>query len=256
MVKNQWNAALYEGKHAFVWQYGTDVLELLAPQPGEYILDLGCGTGQLTDAIAQSGAQVVGMDAAASMIEKASQNYPALQFAIADARHFEIDHPLDAVFSNATLHWILEPDTVIQSVYRSLKPSGRFVAEMGGNGNVDSVVQALYVALKALGYDNPAVRNPWYFPSVGEYATRLEQGGFEVIYAVLFDRPVTLDGTEGVANWLQMFASPLLAGLSAEQQHDVIRSVEDQLRPTRYQNNAWSIDYRRLRFVAIKRSIG
>jgi trans-aconitate methyltransferase len=136
MIQNNWNAALYENKHAFVWQYGEDLLQLLNPKQGERILDLGCGTGQLTEKIATFGAVVMGIDNAPAMIEKARQNYPHLRFDVADARNFQVEQPLDAVFSNAALHWIKEPDAVINCVHQALKPGGRFVAEFGGKGNV------------------------------------------------------------------------------------------------------------------------
>jgi len=253
MLENCWNTALYESKHTFVWQHGEALLELLSPQPGERILDLGCGTGQLTQKIAMSGADVRGIDYAPAMLEKARQNYPHLQFAIADARRFQVDQPLDAVFSNAVLHWIKEPDSVLYCIRQALKPRGRFVAEFGSKGNVKAIVEALYSALEENGYAASQEISPWYFPSIGEYATRLEQQGFNVTYAVLFDRPTPLEGgNTGMASWIQMFATSFLSRLSAEQQTKVIQAVEDRLRPMLYQNGTWIADYRRIRVIAIK----
>lgn len=253
MLENCWNTALYESKHAFVWQHGEALLELLAPQPGERILDLGCGTGQLTQKIAMTGADVRGIDYAPAMIEKARQNYPHLQFAIADARSFQVDKPLDVVFSNAVLHWITEPDLAIHCIRQALKPGGRFVAEFGGKGNVKAIVEALYSALEAIGYAASQEISPWYFPSIGEYATRLEQQGFDVTYAILFDRPTPLEGgNTGMANWIQMFATSFLSKLSAEQQTKVACAVESRLRPMLYQDGTWIADYRRIRALAIK----
>ena len=247
-----WDASLYEDKHAFVWQYGEDLLKLLNPKPGESILDLGCGTGQLTEKIALTGAKVMGIDYAPKMIEKARQNYPDLRFDVADARKFQVDQPLDTVFSNAALHWVKEADAAIASIHQALKSGGRFVAEFGGKGNIQAIVQALYSALEAINIDAPAL-NPWYFPSIGEYTTLLEQQGFDVIYANLFTRPTTLaDGEVGIANWIEMFASNFLSGLSVEQQKQIIPAVEGQLKPTLYQRGSWTVDYRRIRIVAIK----
>ncbi|NDJ22447.1 methyltransferase domain-containing protein [Nostoc sp. B(2019)] len=252
-LPNNWNTALYEDKHSFVWQYGEDLLQLLNPQPGELILDLGCGTGQLTEKIAQAGAEVRGIDHSPAMIEKAKQNYPHLRFDVADASNFHVDQPLDAVFSNAVLHWVKEADKAIASIHQALKPGGRFVAEFGGKGNVQAIANALYTALEAIGIPKAQVVNPWYFPSVGEYATRLEQQGFDVIYATLLARPTPLaEGEAGIANWIQMFATTLLAGLSAEQQMHIIHVVEQYLKPTMYQQGTWTADYRRIRIVAIK----
>lgn len=248
-----WNAALYEDKHAFVWQYGEDLLTLLNPQPGEQILDLGCGTGQLTEKIADSGAVGRGIDSAVEMIEKARQNYPQLRFDVADATNFQVEQPLDAVFSNAVLHWVKPPAEAIACVHQALKPGGRFVAEFGGKGNVQAIATALENALNAIAIPEPQTLNPWYFPSIGEYATLLEQQGFDVIYSSLVSRPTPLaEGEAGIANWIHMFASPFLAGLSADQQKQAIRSVEEQLKPTLYRQGNWTADYRRIRIVAVK----
>jgi trans-aconitate methyltransferase len=245
-MKTTWNATLYEDQHAFIWKYGASLIDLLAPQPGESILDLGCGTGQLTEQIAKTGAAVRGIDADAAMIAKAQQNYPDLQFAQADARNFQVDLPVDAVFSNAVLHWVKEPDAAIQCIHQALKPGGRFVAEFGGKGNVQAIEQALR-------HGHPAYISPWYFPSVAEYATRLEQQGFEVVLATLRDRPTPLEGAEaGLANWLRMFANNLLDQLSLAQQNQVIASVEQHLKPSLYAEGAWTADYRRLCIIATK----
>ncbi len=253
MPENHWNTALYESKHAFVWQYGEELLKLLSPQPGERILDLGCGTGQLTAKIATAGAVVMGIDADRTMIEKAKHNYPQLQFAVADAQNFQVEQLFDVVFSNAVLHWIPEPDAVIRCIHQALKPRGRFVAEFGGKGCVLAITKALYNVLGEMGYKSSESQIGWYFPSIGEYATRLEQHGFEVSYAVLFDRPTPLsDGDVGLANWIQMFANRFLASVSPEQQTHVIQAVEHRLKPTLYKDGTWIADYRRIRVVAIK----
>ncbi|MBW4423333.1 MAG: methyltransferase domain-containing protein [Nostoc desertorum CM1-VF14] len=252
LPNNDWNTALYQDKHAFVWQYGEDLLKFLNPEPGESILDLGCGTGQLTEKIAQAGAEVLGVDHAPTMIEKARQNYPHIRFDIADARNFRVDKPLDAVFSNAVLHWVKKANSAIASIHQALKPGGRFVAEFGGKGNVQAIATALESALEALNISAKAL-NPWYFPSIGEYASLLEQQGFDVIHAMLFARPTPLaEGEAGMANWIQMFASAFLVGLSDEQQIQVIRVVNEYLKPTLYQQGTWTADYRRIRIVAIK----
>ncbi|MDF5721742.1 MAG: methyltransferase domain-containing protein [Rhizonema sp. PD37] len=255
MLENKWNTDLYEDKHTFVWQYGEDLLKLLSPQPGERILDLGCGTGQLTEKIALCGSVVTGIDADPSMIEKAKHNYPHLQFAVADASNFQVEQPFDAVFSNAVLHWIPKPDAVIQCIYQAMKPRSRFVAEFGGKGNVHEITIALYGVLAEMGYTSPEMPIPWYFPSISEYTTRLEQHGFEVTFAVLFDRPSRLsDGDAGMANWIRMFGSRFLSGLSAEQQTHLILAVEQRLKPVLYHDGTWIADNRRIRIVAMKSS--
>ncbi len=251
MSQDFWNSALYEGNHAFVWQYGESLLELLAPKAGERILDLGCGTGQLTEKIAESGAFVHGIDSSLSMIAQARSNYSQLDFAVADARDFQVDERLDAVFSNAVLHWIKEPDAAIACVEKALKPGGRFVAEFGGKGNVGAIVGGLLSVLSEIGCEEPEALNPWYFPSVGDYAGRLEKRGFEVSYAVLFDRPTFLEGgNAGMANWIEMFAGGFFAGLSEDVRSQVIDAVVERLRSTQYHDGNWIADYRRIRVIA------
>jgi trans-aconitate methyltransferase len=253
MTQDSWNTALYEQQHAFVWQYGESLLKLLAPKAGERILDLGCGTGQLTEKIAKSGAFVHGIDSSLSMITKARDNYPGLDFAVADARDFQVDLPLDAVFSNAVLHWIKQPDAVINCVEKALKPGGRFVAEFGGKGNVQAIVRSILSILSEIGCEEPEALNPWYYPSIGEYAGLLEKQGFEVSYAVLFDRPTPLEGgNAGMVNWIEMFAGVFFSGLSDEVRSQVIKEVEERLRSTQYRDGTWVADYRRIRVVALK----
>lgn len=253
MTINQWDTSLYQSKHHFVWQYGESLIELLAPQADEYILDLGCGTGQLTDKIANTGANVRGIDASASMIEQAQRNYPYLTFEVKDARDFEIDPRLDAVFSNAVLHWIKEADSVIKCVSNSLKTGGRFVAEFGGKGNIQAINRSLFNVLESMGYGDYQAKNPCHFPSIGEYTTKLENQGLDVTYAVLFSRPTPLEGgKDGLANWLKMFTNWVLMELSSTEQKEVINRVETQLQPLLYQGDQWFADYRRIRIIAYK----
>jgi len=84
------DAALYTAKHSFVYEYGRELVALLAAQRGERILDLGCGSGQLTQAISESGARVTGVDNSASMIDRARREYRDLSFVLADAKDFHL----------------------------------------------------------------------------------------------------------------------------------------------------------------------
>lgn len=247
-VQNKWDTGQYDGAHSFVYEYGEEVVELLAPQPEERILDLGCGTGHLTDRIADSGADVVGLDQSEEMIEEARSAYPEYRFIQGDAQEFSIEERFDAVFSNAVLHWIQQQDSVLESVSNALRPGGRFVAEFGGTGNVEKIVEALQTELEAKGYPT---ETPWYFPSIGEYATKLEEHGFEVRYATLFDRPTKLDeGSDGLAAWLEMFGDEFFAPLSDAEREAVVSNVEDRLRSDLFEAGTWIADYRRIRVVA------
>lgn len=245
-----WNAELYDKTHDFVWQMGAGVIDLLNPQPAELILDLGCGTGHLTAQIEQCGAKVIGFDPSSKMLENARREYPQLDFREADARTFDFPERFDAIFSNAVLHWIHEPELVIERVAHHLKPGGRFVAEFGGKGNIAALEGAMSAAAAQLGL--PPFRDTNYFPSIGQYSPLLEEGGFEVRFATLFDRPTPLDGPHGARVWLEQFRGAYLDKLDEADRQAVLDEAEKRVRPVLYGDNGWFADYRRLRFVAVK----
>jgi trans-aconitate methyltransferase len=243
-----WDSSLYEDRHSFVWKKAGDLVDLLDPRPGERVLDIGCGTGHLTSEIAGRGADVTGLDASLSMIAQARQNYPKLKFVLADARTFQFDKAFDAVFSNAALHWIKEAGDVVGSVERCLKPGGRFILEMGGHGNVARIVGALDGVMRDAGY--PA-RNPWYFPSAGEYASLLEHNGFEVQTLWTIERWNKLEHPErGLREWVEMFAGVWFENVPEKARDGVVKEIESRLRPSLWREGAWWADYRRLRLIA------
>lgn len=243
---SQWNVKLYEDKHSYVWEYGKTILDMLAIEPGKIIIDLGCGTGQLTVEIASLGAKVIGLDISEKAIAKCLQNYPQIEFQVANGANFSYEKPVDAVFSNAALHWIHPPAGAVESIYQVLKPGGRLVAEFGGKGNIKQIIEAINTALAEPDY------NPWYFPTIGEYSSLLEQQGFTVNYATLFPRPTKLEGEHGLANWLEMFAKERFAALAPSTKSAIINKIESQLRPYLYQDGHWWADYQRIRVMATK----
>jgi trans-aconitate methyltransferase len=176
---------------------------------------------------------------------------------VADAREYEPDGTFDAVFSNAALHWIpgADHDAVLSMVADALAENGRFVAEFGGRGNVAQVETAIRAELADRGYDTD---HSWYFPSIGEYAPRLESHGLAVTSAVLFDRPTELDGGEaGLREWIGMFADAMFAGVPQGDREAILEGVEERLRPALFdpETGTWTADYRRIRFVAERESV-
>lgn len=248
-----WDTTLYDGKNAFVWKYGRGVIELLAPRSGERILDLGCGTGHLTNQIASVGAEVVGMDKSTTMIEAARELYPNLSFEIADASDFHFDRSFDAVFSNAAIHWMKDQQAVAGFIWKALKPGGRFVAEFGGKGNIRTIRSALTDAVTAAGEEVNGEPFARYYPTIGEYATLLEAQRFRVAFASHFDRPTKLDdGESGLKNWLLTFTDNIIESLPANKREGVIAEVERKLNPALFRDGSWFADYKRIRIVAIK----
>lgn len=247
-LAREWDASLYDSQHAFVWRHGASLVELLAPRPGERVLDLGCGTGHLAAQIAAAGAEVVGLDSDPAMLAKARAAYPHLTFVQADARDFTVPAPVDAVFSNAVLHWVRPPATVVRCVWQALRPGGRFVAEFGGRGNVRHLMAAIETAIRDCGLT--AKLPDWYFPSIGEYAGLLEANDFEVAGAWLFDRPTPLTGESGLRDWVAMFCPDAAGAVPLDRREPFFRRLEDAARPALFRDGGWLADYRRLRVVA------
>jgi trans-aconitate methyltransferase len=242
-----WQADTYSQHAHFVPTLGQPVLELLKPVPGERILDLGCGDGVLTEKIAASGASVVGVDAATDMINAAKKR--GLDARLMDGSALQFNHEFDAVFSNAALHWMKsDPDAVIAGVARSLRPGGRFVAEMGGHGCVAAIAVAIVAVMERHGVDAKAII-PWYFPTVDDYRSRLKRGGFNVDYIELIPRPTPLP--TDMAGFLETFAGSFLGRLADNKRTAVRDEIVELLRPVLCdEQGRWTGDYIRLRFAA------
>jgi trans-aconitate methyltransferase len=243
-----WNAAQYAQTGRFVADLAGGVFDLLQPQPGERILDLGCGDGALTEKIAASGAAVTGVDASASMIEAAKSR--GLSARVLSAEALDYEGEFDAVFSNAALHWMRDQDAVLRGVHRALKPGGRFVAEMGGHGNIAAIRVALLTVLRPLGLDAEQAEHN-YFPTPAIYAARLASHGFRVENIALIARPTPLPES-GMRGWLETFRRGLLDQLPEAQRSGAIDAAEELLRPVLCDSQGqWVADYVRLRFKAI-----
>lgn len=241
-----WSPERYEKNARFVSDLGMPVVELLAPKPGERILDVGCGDGALTEKLVALGCDVVGVDASAEQVAGARAR--GLTAEVASGEELRFANEFDAVFSNAALHWMRRPDAVIAGVRRALKPGGRFVAEMGGYGCVATIKSALADALAARGVD-AAAYDPWYFPTTEDYGARLAAHGFRVESIALFPRPTPLPGD--VVGWLETFAESFAAPIPPAERPAFLAEVRDALRPRLADAEGnWTADYVRLRFAA------
>jgi trans-aconitate methyltransferase len=247
----KWNSQLYDAKHAFVSKLGQGVLDLLAPRHGELILDVGCGTGHLSHEIQLRGANVVGIDNSQEMIDLAKENYPTVNFRLADVTQLTERGEYDAVFSNAVLHWVHRAAEAVKCMSRSLKPDGRFVVEFGGKGNVQRIVSTLQTVVAEKWGIHVTATN--YFPSISEYTSILEAHGIEVLQAELFDRPTPLeDGEKGLENWIKMFRRSVLEQIPGTQHAELLDEIANRLQTDLFRDGIWYADYRRLRIVGRK----
>jgi trans-aconitate methyltransferase len=239
---SQWDAADYARVGGFVPALGHAALELLDPQPGEAILDVGCGDGTLTQAILERGASVVGIDNSLSMVGAARAR--GLDARLMDAAQLKFGEAFDAVFSNATLHWVLDKERAARAIWFALKAGGRFAGEMGGEGNLAVLRQALDDELVARGFGPPTFAANWY-PSVDEFVALYESVGFREIDARLIERPTPLE--HGVAAWVLTFRAGWLdrAGVPEGERQTIADAVA-----ARVGTNI--ADYVRLRFIMRK----
>ncbi len=248
-----WDSKLYTGKHSFVFDYGASLVDVLNPKDDETILDLGCGAGQLTAMIGKSTKHVIGMDKSPQMIRSAKSQFPKLDFQTGDAAAFNFDMKFDSIFSNATLHWVIDYKSAIACMYDNLKKGGKIVLEFGGKGNVQSIVDQLRLSLRQRGYKAQSELQLWYFPSIAKYSNALETVGFEVTFAQLFERPTELaDETTGIKDWILMFGKAFFIGVRKEDIAAILAEVQYELKSKLFKNGKWYADYKRLRIIAEK----
>ena len=220
---SRWDAADYARVGGFVAELGVAALDLLDPQPGEHILDVG-----IDDSLEMIGAaRAKGLDAR-----------------LMDAAQLKFSEAFDAAFSNATLHWVLDKERGARAIWFALKPGGRFAGEMGGDGNLAKLREALDDILVARGYGPPTYAANWY-PTVEDFVAVYEQAGFKDVDARLIERPTPLD--HGVAAWVTTFRKGWLdrAGVPEDERADIAAAVADRV-------GSNIADYVRLRFTMRK----
>jgi SAM-dependent methyltransferase len=247
-LANRWSPADYARNAAFVPALGDAALRLLDPRPGELILDLGCGDGALSERIAAAGARVIGIDSSEAMVEAARAR--GIDAFVGDAEAMDLGRfgAFDAVFSNAALHWMLDADAVASGVFKALRPGGRFAGEMGGEGNLATLRQALRDELGARGYAMPEQDPAWY-AGVEEFTRLYCVAGFGQVRAERIERPTPLPG--GVADWVKTFRAGVMdvAMVPEWERDDIASAVEARVAPAlRQADGAFCADYVRLRF--------
>ena len=249
----KWDTKLYNEKYSFVYDYGKSLIKLLDPKKNDRILDLGCGSGQLTFKINELSKETIGIDKSVEMIADAKLRYEKVDFQVCDAENFRFKNKFDSIFSNATLHWIKNYKNVIKCMYDNLKFNGKIVLEFGGKNNVKTIINQLRKSLKKRGYLKQSNIELWYFPSVEEYSKELESFGFKVVLAESFDRKTELVNQQnGIKDWISMFANSFFTDVNLTHIEEIKSEVQENIKAKCFINGKWFADYKRIRFVAIK----
>lgn len=245
----RWDPSLYAAHASFVPALGAAVLDLLAPRAGERILDLGCGDGVLTQKLIAAGCTVVGVDADHAMVAAAQAK--GIDARLGDARALDFDAEFDAVFTNAALHWVGQPDVVTAGVIKALKPGGRYVGEFGGHANIAAIRTALIAVLARYGFP-PAGSKTSYYPTAEAFRAVLERSGFVVANCAIIPRPTPLPES-GMAGWLETFRGGFIdaAGVPDDLKNQIIAETVALVAPAlQTADGKWIADYVRIRFSA------
>lgn len=213
----------------------------------------GCGTGELTAALARKAGQVIGVDQSAAMIRAAREKYPGPEYHVLDAAGLAVQGwtaRFDLVFSNAVFHWIQDQDALLRALHAVLKPGGLLVCEFGAQGNVAAVWLGLCLGA---GGSRPDPVRALLFPHPGGIPPKTGNSGLSGRQIEDYDRPTPLSGGEnGLAHWLEQFFAGDLAGFEQAEQVTIFREVECALRPRLWDGEQWVADYRRLRLLAVR----
>lgn len=253
ITSTKWNPELYNNKHSFVYNYGEDLINLLNPKKEERILDLGCGSGQLTFKISELVDEVIGIDKSPEMIADAKSKFKNIEFMVADASNFTFNKKFDIIFSNAVLHWVTNYKEAIKCMHENLNNNGKIVLEFGGKGNVQKIVNQLRNSLAKRGYLKQSKLQLWYFPSIAEYTTELESAGFRVLMAQHLDRPTELaKKNTGIKDWISMFGNSFLKNVTTKHLEEIKNEVQEKIKSACFINGKWFADYKRIRIIAVK----
>ena len=244
----KWDSKLYDQSQSFVSEYGTELISFIPQNKQQHILDLGCGTGDLSYKLSKISSHVVGVDGSEVMIAKAKEKFPHLHFKVMDACNMQWKNIFDVVFSNAVFHWISDQSTLLAGVHAALKDGGRLVCEFGGSGNIAQIEDAYSNVLQARGIE---YKSPFYFPAVEEYSVLLNSSGFSIDKIYDYDRPTPLpDGKAGLRRWMMQFFDGSLSQFKKNEQQYIFGEVEKTLKKDLFDGTKWLADYRRIRVIA------
>ncbi len=242
LKKYAWNAEDYAKHSTAQQQWATELIPKLRLVGNEALLDIGCGDGKITAQIARhlSNGSVVGIDNSEEMIKLARTKFsrttcPNLSFEVMDARKLTFHGRFDRVFSNATLHWIIDHRPVLTGVGQSLKPGGRMLFQMGGKGNACGTLAIMDELMVEQHWSRffKGFAFPYGFYTPEEYTIWLRDAGLVPERVELLNKDMMLLGKEGLAGWVRTTWLPYTERLPAELRDEFVNEVVSRYMGTR-----------------------
>lgn len=248
MTSNDWDARTYDRVADPMHAWGLDVLERLPLRGDERVLDAGCGSGRVTEALAERlpRGRVVALDASPAMLTEARRRLARfgerIAYVEADlGRPLPIDEPVDAILSTAVFHWVPDHDALFSNLSAVLRPGGRLVAQCGGVGNIEGVRRIA----RTVGDGFDADRN---FAAPLATVARLETAGFRNVEVWLSDAPWRFESSAQIEAYLEAVClREHVARLPEAERADFVHAVASRLPEL-------VIDYVRLNIVAVRRA--
>ena len=259
-MSGDWNAASYHRVSNPHVAWGLSVLEQLPLTGNELVIDLGCGTGRLTEKVLEQlpRGRVIGIDRSANMARAAHQHLASrfasrIDIVIADAVALPIIGAADAVFSTATFHWISSHEALFASVFTALKPGGQLVAQAGGGRNLERVherCERLMASADFRAYFTQW-KEPWTLADAEGTAHRLAGAGFVDVQTSLESSPVSFEDAASFAEFITtVICRPYVAYLTDPDARDAF--IGDLTRQAAIDNPPFELDYWRLNIRARK----
>lgn len=210
-MKKTWNASQYASHSKGQARWAHELIEKMALKGNESILDIGCGDGKITDALSRlTNAEVIGIDQSLNMIRYAQKAFQTPHFEQMDAQSLRFYERFDVVFSNAALHWVKDHKAVLEGIYKALKPKGKAILQMGGEGNGEKVFEALSNILPAYEGSVEAHEMPYTFHSDKTYETLLSTMNFSQYQACLVQKDMVHENVQAFQGWLETAWFPFI----------------------------------------------
>jgi trans-aconitate 2-methyltransferase len=209
ILVREWDATGYERLSAPQTRWGAGVLGCLELRGDEVAIDAGCGTGRVTELLLEKlpEGSVLAVDRSMAMVEAARRRFadePRVRVERRDLSEFEVEEPVDLIFSTATFHWIKDHDRLFQRLAMALKPHGRLVAQCGGEGNISRATRAVGETVREERYRGyfEGWEDDKYYADPRSTARRLEVAGFEEVETWLHDEEAAFDSVDDLARFL------------------------------------------------------